>query len=57
MQELQVAMNETKEGMLKFVSDQLRPGGYTPAQLEQQANVDDCFDAVADVPHIDQVQA
>ena len=43
--------------MLKLVSDQLRPGGYTPAQLERECNVDDPFEAVGDVPHIEKVQA
>ena len=57
MQQLQEALGETREGMLKLVSDQLRPGGYTPAQIESDANVDDCFEVVMDVPHIDQVQA
>lgn len=55
MQELQVALNETKEGMLKLVSEQLRPGGYTPAQLERDGNIEDAFEVVGDVPHIDKV--
>ena len=56
-QELQVILNETKEGMLKLVGDQLKPGGYTPAQLERDANVDDIFECVGDVPHIEKVAA
>ena len=55
-QQLQETLNETKEGMLKLVSEQLRPGGYTPAQIEQQGNVDDCFELVNDVPHIEKVR-
>ena len=57
MQQLQEALGETREGMLKLVSDQLRPGGYTTAQIERDANVDDCFEVVTDVPHIEKVQA
>jgi len=42
--------------MLKIVGETLRPGGYTPAQIEQQCNVDDCFEIVNDVPHIEKVR-
>lgn len=55
-QELEVALNQNKEGMLKIVAEQLRPGGYTPAQIEQQCNVEDCFELVNDVPHIEKVR-
>jgi len=56
-QQLQEAMQQTKEGMLKIVSEHLRPGGYTPARIDQEANCDDCFELVNDVPHVDKVKA
>ena len=49
-------MNETYENMLKLVTTALRPGGYTPAQIEQTGNVDDCFELVEDVPHVEKVR-
>ena len=42
--------------MLKLVSEQLSPGGYTPAQIESQASCDDCWELVNDVPHIEKVR-
>ena len=33
-QQLQEAMKESHEGMIKFVNDALKTGGYTPAQIE-----------------------
>lgn len=65
-QQLEARLNETKnytktgpmtkEGMLTLVREQLRPGGYTPSQIESEANVDDCFELVGDVPHIEKVR-
>ena len=49
-------MGETKEGMLRIVEEQLKPGGYTPAQIESQTHCDDCFEIVTDVPHIEKVR-
>lgn len=50
-------LGQTSEGMIKIAKEQLRLGGYTPAQIERDGNVDDPFELVHDVPHAEKVRS